>query len=112
LPGPSEVPEGRLRVQAEVEPNDAASFLGREVAEPRSGAASAVYRSVFMQCVGSQGQARIKRATEAEVSRAAGDAPVHYLTMEPAAGTFEERLDGELLDTSDPHATHMRRLGW
>jgi hypothetical protein len=86
----------------EVERMDAASFLEREMAEPREGMATVVCHSVFMQYVGAEDQARIKRAIE--------NAPVHYLTMEPGEGTFEVRLDGELLGTTGPHGTHVRWL--
>jgi hypothetical protein len=87
-------------VPAEVERMDAASFLEREVAEPREGVATVVYHSVFMQYVGAEDQERIKRAID--------NAPVHYLTMEPGEGTFEVRLDGELMGTSGAHGTHVR----
>jgi len=87
---------------AEVERIDAASFLERELAEPREGVATVVYHSVFMQYVGAEDQARIKRAI--------ANAPVHYLTMEPNEGTIEVRLDGELMGTSGAHGTHVRWL--
>ncbi len=96
--------DGAIKVAAEVpadvEPIDAASFLERELAEPREGVATVVYHSVFMQYVGSEGRERIKRAM--------ANAPVHYLTMEPDEATFEVRLGGELLGTSGPHGTHVR----
>jgi hypothetical protein len=87
-------------VPAEVERMDAASFLERELAEPREGVATVVYHSVFMQYVGAEDQERIKRAID--------NAPVHYLTMEPGEGTFEVRLDDELMGTSGAHGTHVR----
>jgi hypothetical protein len=89
-------------VPAEVERIDAASFLERELAEPREGVATVVYHSIFMQYVGAADQARIKRAID--------NAPVHYLTMEPDEGIVEVRLDGELMGTSGAHGTHVRWL--
>jgi hypothetical protein len=90
------------QVPAEVERIDAASFLERELAEPREGVATVVYHSIFMQYVGPEDQERIKRAME--------NAPVHYLTMEPDEGTIEVRLDGGLMGTSGAHGTHVRWL--
>jgi hypothetical protein len=90
------------QVPAEVERIDAASFLERELAEPREGVATVVYHSIFMQYVGPEDQERIKRAME--------NAPVHYLTMEPDEGIIEVRLDGGLMGTSGAHGTHVRWL--
>jgi hypothetical protein len=89
-------------VPADVERNDAASFLERVLAEPRPDTATVVYHSVVMQYVDSEGRERIKRAI--------ANAPVHHLAMEPVAMSFEVRLDGELLGTSGPHGTHVRWL--
>jgi hypothetical protein len=100
--------DGALKVAAqvpvEVERIDAGSFLERELEEQRAGMATVVYHSVFMQYVAVEGRERITRAI--------ADAPVHYLTMEPAEGTFEVRLGGELLGTAGPHGTHVRWLEW
>jgi hypothetical protein len=99
LDGAIKVAQG---VPAEVERMDAASFLERELAQPSADMATVVYHSVVMQYVASEGRERIKRAIV--------NAPVHYLTMEPDAATFEVRLDGELLGTSSAHGTHVRWL--
>jgi hypothetical protein len=89
-------------VPAEVERVDAASFLERELAEPRADMATVVYHSVVMQYVDAEGRERIKRAI--------ANAGVHHLAMEPEAFSFEVRLDGELLGTSGAHGTHVRWL--
>jgi hypothetical protein len=89
-------------VPAEVERLDAATFLERELAAPRHGMATVVYHSVFMQYVGEDQSMRIKRAID--------EAPVYYLRMEPAQGTFEIRLNDELLGTSGAHGTGVRWL--
>jgi hypothetical protein len=98
--------DGAIKVAAEVpaqvERIDAASFLERELAESRTEVATVVYHSVMMQYVDAEGRDRIKRAI--------ANAPVHYLTMEPEAASFEVRLDGELLGTSSAHGTHVRWL--
>jgi hypothetical protein len=106
--------DGAIRVAeevpAEVERVEVAGFLERELAAPREGMATVVYHSVFIQYVSSEGRERIKRTIDQAVSRATPDAPVHYLHMEPEAGTFEVRLGDELLATSGPHGTHVRWL--
>ena len=89
-------------VPAEVERIDAASFLERELSEPHEGVTTVVYHSVFMQYVGAEDHARIRRAIE--------KAPVHYLTMEPDEGNMEVRLNGELMGTTGAHGTHVRWL--
>ena len=89
-------------VPADVERVDAASFLERELAEPRAGMATVVYHSVVMQYIDTDGRERIKRAI--------ANAPVHHLAMEPEVLSFEVRLDGELIGTSGPHGTHVRWL--
>jgi hypothetical protein len=55
-----------------------------------------------MQYVGEDQSMRIKRAID--------EAPVYYLRMEPAQGTFEIRLNDELLGTSGAHGTGVRWL--
>jgi len=97
-------------VPAEVERVDAATFLERELARPRHGLATVVYHSVFMQYVSDDGRWRISRAIDKATSRAAADAPVYYLRLEPDAGTFEVRLGAELLATSGAHGSGVRWL--
>jgi hypothetical protein len=84
----------------EVERLDAATFLERELGEPRHGMATVVFHSVFMQYVDEDQRARISRAID--------EASVYYLRMEPDQGTFEIRLGEELLGTSGPHGTGVR----
>jgi hypothetical protein len=84
----------------EVERIDAATFLERELAQPRHGMATVVYHSVFMQYVSGDERTRIRRAID--------QASIYYLCMEPASGTFEIRLGDELLGTSGAHGTGVR----
>ncbi|MGH7765693.1 MAG: DUF2332 domain-containing protein [Candidatus Dormibacteraceae bacterium] len=98
------------KVPVEVERADAARFLERELARPVPGTATIVYHSVFIQYVDEPGRARIAAAIDAAQARAAADAPVFHLGMEPGAGTFEIRLDGKLLGTSRAHGTGVRWL--
>ena len=99
-----------MEVPAEVECLDAAAFLERELGTPSHGMATVVYHSVFIQYVGEDVRARIGIAIDEAASRAAPDAPVHYLRMEPDQGVFEVRLGAELLATSGAHGTDVRWL--
>jgi hypothetical protein len=87
-------------VPAEVERLDAATFLERELADPRRGMATVVFHSVFMQYASEDQRTRIGGAIDA--------ASVYYLRLEPGEGTFEIRLGDELLGTSGPHGTGIR----
>ena len=95
-----------------VEHVDAATFLERELDTPRPDMATVVYHSVFIQYVTESIRARIAGAIDRAISVAPPEAPVHYLRMEPDAGTpeFEIRLDDELLGTSRAHGTGVRWL--
>lgn len=93
-----------------VERVDAATFLERELEAPRPDVATVVYHSVFIQYLSEGIRRRIATAIGEAVSRAAPDAPVHRLTMEPDEGRFEIRLDDELLATSHAHGTSVRWL--
>ncbi|HYU62435.1 MAG TPA: DUF2332 domain-containing protein [Verrucomicrobiae bacterium] len=84
----------------EVEKANAASFLERELAHPRRGAATVVFHSVFWQYVSQADRRRI----EAAIARAG----VFHLRMEPAYPVFEIRLNEELLGTSMAHGTGVR----
>ena len=95
-------------VPAEVERIDAATFLERELVAPRPGMATVVYHSVFMQYVGEGDRRRIAAAIRAAESSPTVEAPFYYLRMEPGQGTFEIRLGGELLGTSQAHGMGVR----
>ena len=91
----------------EVEKIDAASFLERELAEPRRGVATVVYHSVFMQYVAPPERERINQAVERAARASSLAAPFHHLYMEPVHSVFEIRLDSELLGTSLAHGTNV-----
>ena len=93
-----------------VERLDAASFLERELATPRTGMATVVYHSVFMQYLGDEARTRIASTMDNATSRAPTLAPVYYLRMEPDGGTFEIRLGSELLGTSQAHGRGVKWL--
>jgi hypothetical protein len=98
-------------VPAVVERLDAASFLERELAAPRTGMATVVYHSVFIQYVGDEVRSRLASTIDNARSHASAEAPVYYLLMEPADNTFEIRLNGELLGTSQAHGRGVKWLG-
>ena len=95
---------------------DAGTFLERELASSRTGVATVVYHSVFMQYVDAEGRRRIATAMESAASRATRDGPLAYLRMEPGAQTFEVRLTiwpgggDELLALTRAHGTGVRWL--
>ncbi|HXJ48165.1 MAG TPA: DUF2332 domain-containing protein [Candidatus Acidoferrum sp.] len=95
-----------------VERVDAATFLESELEAPRPDVATVVYHSVFIQYLSEGIRRRIATAISEAVSRAARNAPIHYLTMEPDPNKpgFEIRLDDELLATSHAHGTGVRWL--
>ncbi|MDQ6878433.1 MAG: DUF2332 domain-containing protein [Candidatus Dormibacteraeota bacterium] len=104
------------QVPVEVERVDAATFLERELASTRTGVATVVYHSVFMQYVDPDGRRRIESAIESAASRASLVGPLAYLRMEPGAQTFEVRLTiwpgggDELLALTRAHGTGVRWL--
>ena len=104
------------QVPVEVERVDAATFLERELASSRTGVATVVFHSVFMQYVDADGRRRIQSAIESAAARASRDGPLAYLRMEPGAQTFEVRLTmwpgggDELLALSRAHGTGVRWL--
>lgn len=104
------------QVPVEVERTDAADFLERELASSRTGVATVVYHSVFMQYVETEGRHRIASAIESAGARATGDGPLAYLRMEPGAQTFEVWLTiwpgggNELISLTRAHGTGVRWL--
>ena len=112
--------EGAIEVARHIPVNverlDAATFLERELASDRTGVATVVYHSVFMQYVDADGRKRIARALETAAGRATRDGPLAYLRMEPGAQSFEVRLtvwpgDGDkLLALTKAHGTGVRWL--
>jgi hypothetical protein len=104
------------KVPAEVERMDAAEFLERELASSRTGVATVVYHSVFIQYVDAPGRQRLAQAIESGAALASDDGPLAYLRMEPGAQTFEVRLTlwpggrDELLAVTRAHGTGVRWL--
>lgn len=106
--------DGAIEIAAtmpvEIERVDAADFLERRLAAPRSGVATVVFHSVFLQYVSGEGRRRLAAVIESAERTAARDAPVFHLYLEPGETTFEVRLGNELLGTSQAHGTHVHWL--
>jgi hypothetical protein len=104
------------QVPVEIERMDAAEFLERELASSRTGVATVVYQSVFIQYVDQPGRQRLAQAIASAAARASADGPLAYLRMEPGAQTFEVRLtlwpggEDELLALTRAHGTGVRWL--
>lgn len=106
--------DGAIQVANEnpvlVERIGAADFIERELSWPRTGLATVVYHSVFMQYVDDASRVRIVDAIERARNSAARAAPVHHLAFEPGKDKFEVRLDGHLLATAGAHGNHVHWL--
>jgi hypothetical protein len=104
------------QVPVEVERVDACEFLERELASNRTGVATVVYHSVFIQYLDAPGRQRLAQTIASAASRASGDGPLAYLRMEPGAQTFEVRLTmwpgggDELLALTRAHGNGVRWL--
>jgi hypothetical protein len=104
------------QVPVEVERMDAADFLERELASSRTGVATVVYQSVFIQYLDETARRRLAQAIASAAARASADGPLAYLRMEPGAQTFEVRLTlwpgggDELLALTRAHGTGVRWL--
>jgi hypothetical protein len=94
-------------VPADVERIDAADFLARELSQPRTGMATVVYHSVFMQYVAAESRRRLLATIEDARKGAREGAPVYYLRMEPAEASpgFETSLDDAVVGVSRAHGT-------
>ena len=103
-------------VPVEVDQVDAATFLERELASARTGVATVVFHSVFMQYVDAEGRRRIASALQSAGGRATSEGPLAYLRMEPGPQSFEVRLTlwpgggDELIALTKPHGTGVRWL--
>lgn len=103
-------------VPVHIEQADAASWLEAKLAQPARGVVTVVFHSVFVQYLAVSDRARVERVL-LRAGRAAGiDAPLAWLRMEPATGTFEVRLtawpggEDRLLATAGPHGNAVRWL--
>ena len=104
------------QMPVEVERMDAAEFLERELASSRTGVATVVYHSVFIQYLDELGQQRLAQAIATAAGRASDDGPLAYLRMEPGPQSFEVRLTmwpggiDELLALARAHGTGVHWL--
>jgi hypothetical protein len=104
-------------VPAHVEGTDAATFVERELADARPGAATVLFHSIMWQYMPVDDQRRIAAAIEEAGGRATTDAPLAWLRMEPGGEQCEVRLrswpGGEewLLATTGYHGLGTRWMG-
>src|ERR1700674_149801 len=104
------------QMPVEVERMDAAEFLERELASSRTGVATVVYHSVFIQYLDELGQQRLAQAIATAAARASDDGPLAYLRMDPGPQSFEVRLTmwpggiDELLALARAHGTGVHWL--
>jgi hypothetical protein len=73
------------RVPAQVDQSDAIPWLEQHLAEPRKGVATVVFHSVVMPYLSEEGREKVRRTIEAAGARASAEAPLAWLSMEPAA---------------------------
>ena len=86
------------RVLVQVENSTGATFLERELAEPRPGVATVVWHSVVRQYLTPDERDRVDKVLAAAGARADDASPLHRLTMEPepervGQGSFEFHLE-------------------
>jgi hypothetical protein len=73
------------RVPAQVDQSDAAPWLEEHLSEPRKGVATVVFHSVVMPYLSEEARAEVRRIIEEAGARASVEAPLAWLSMEPAA---------------------------
>lgn len=73
-------------VPAQVDQSDAAPWLEEHLAEPHPGVATVVFHSVVMPYLSEEARETVRRIIEEAGARASKEAPLAWLSMEPAAG--------------------------
>ena len=105
------------RVPAEVTAGDAVAWLRERLERPRTGRVTVVYHSVFLQYLPERRRAELARVIAHAGSRAAADAPLAWVRMEPGKSTFEVRAalwpgGGDvLIGTCGPHGGGFQSPG-
>ena len=84
------------RVAAPVDRSDAVDWLRTHLADPRPGVATVVYHSVVLPYLTEENREKLRRLIEDAGTRASTDAPLAWLSMEPA---------GDPPDRADVHLT-------
>ncbi len=73
------------RIPAQVDQSDAIPWLEQYLAEPRVGAATVVFHSVVMPYLSAEAREKVRQIIEEAGARASAEAPLAWLSMEPAA---------------------------
>ena len=106
--------DGAIEIAGEepvqVERCAAADFVERELTRSKTGCATVVFHSVFVQYLDAAERGRIGSALAQARERATKTSPVFHLSMEPDHEMWEIRLDGELLGAAWVHGTGVRWL--
>lgn len=90
-------------VPVEIDQAPAGSWLERMLAEPVEGVATVVYHSVFLQYLDRPERGDVRRMIREAGERAGPNAPVFWLSFEPAKPLFEVQLNGRVIATAPPH---------
>lgn len=98
-------------VPVEIDQEPAGSWLQRQLAEPVEGVATVVYHSVFLQYLDRPERGDVRRMIREAGERAAPNAPVMWLSFEPARPQFEVQLNGRVVATAPPHGLPATWLG-
>jgi hypothetical protein len=88
----AEVIEIARRVSAPVDRCDAVDWLRIHLADPRPGVATIVYHSVVMSYLTEEHREKLRHVIEDAGHRAAADAPLAWLSMEPGADEADVHL--------------------
>jgi hypothetical protein len=80
------------RVPATVERCDAVDWLRAELGEPRHGVATIVYHSVVLPYMTEEGRENLRQVMEDAGRRATADAPLAWVSMEPAGEEADVHL--------------------
>lgn len=98
-------------VPVEIDQESAGSWLERMLAEPVEGVATVVYHSVFLQYLDRPERGDVRRMIREAGERAGPNAPVYWLSFEPARPQFEVQLNGRVIATAPPHGLPTTWLG-
>lgn len=98
-------------VPVEIDQESAGSWLERQLAEPVEGVATVVYHSVFLQYLDRPERGDVRRMIREAGERAAPNAPVFWLSFEPARPLFETQLNGRVIAQAPPHGLPTTWLG-
>ena len=104
------------RVPSTVDEEDAAQWLGRQLAEPAGGVATVVFHSIVLQYMSEETRAGVDEVMSRWAERATREAPLARLEMEPGGDHANVHLtmwpgaEKRLVATAGYHGAHVRWL--